>query len=132
MAIDLLVFLEDKPGTLAILGESLGKAGVNIGGVCGFPCKGRGEIHILVDDAGRARKALKSAGLKIEEEREVLVFGVEDKPGRLGEIARDIAKAGVNINLIYLNMKGELVLGADDLDRARSAVEAASGKMELM
>ena len=40
MAKDLSVILEDKPGMLALLGEVLGRAGVNIEGICGrsFAC----------------------------------------------------------------------------------------------
>lgn len=33
---DLTIVLEDKPGTLAHVGEILGHAGVNIEGLCGF------------------------------------------------------------------------------------------------
>ncbi len=58
MAKDLTVVLENRPGTLAELGEALGKAGINVDGMCGFPCEGRGVIHILVEDAGAARIAL--------------------------------------------------------------------------
>ena len=39
---DLTIFLEDRPGTLADMGEALGKAGVNIEGASGFPCEGKG------------------------------------------------------------------------------------------
>jgi hypothetical protein len=37
---DLTIILKDKPGTLAQVGEILGQAGVNIEGLCGFPCNG--------------------------------------------------------------------------------------------
>ncbi|NIT57181.1 MAG: amino acid-binding protein, partial [Phycisphaerae bacterium] len=37
MAKDLTVILEDRPGTVADMGEALGKAGINIEGGCGFP-----------------------------------------------------------------------------------------------
>jgi hypothetical protein len=42
MATDLTIILEDRPGTLVDVGEALGKAGINIDGMCGFPCQGRG------------------------------------------------------------------------------------------
>ncbi len=132
MAKDFTVILENKPGTLADLGEALGNAGVNIEGVCGFPCAGKGELHILVEDPDAARKAIEGAGLKIQKERSVLVVGVEDHPGELGRTMRSIADAGVNVDLVYLTMKDELVVGADDLDKARSALEAAGGEVELM
>ncbi len=58
MATDLTVILEDRPGTLADVGEALGEAGINIDGMCGFPCEGRGRLHVLVDDPVNARRAL--------------------------------------------------------------------------
>jgi hypothetical protein len=49
MTTDLTVILADRPGTLADVGEALGKSGINIDGMCGFPCEGKGVLHILVD-----------------------------------------------------------------------------------
>jgi hypothetical protein len=121
MAKDLAVELEDRPGTLADLGETLGNAGINIDGGCGFPVGGRATIHILVEDAGAARTAIEGAGLSVVDERDVLLLDVTDKPGELGAIARRMADAGVNIDLVYLSARGQLVLGVDNLEKARSA-----------
>ncbi len=118
---DLTVMLEDRPGTLASLGEALGKAGVNIEGLCGVPSEGKGAIHILVEDAAAARKAIEAAGIHVHEERDVLVVTLEDRPGELGRICRKIAQAGVNINLTYAATGTRLVLGVDNLDKARTA-----------
>lgn len=122
MAKDLTVILENRPGTLADLGEALGNAGINIDGWCGFPCEGRGVIHILVEDAAGARSALQEGGMEVSGERDVLVLEVEDRPGTFGEIARKIASAGVNIDLGYLATRTRLVLAADDLEKARAAL----------
>ena len=123
MAMDLTVILEDRPGTLADLGETLGKAGINIEGGCGFPCEGKGVIHILVEDAAAARRALEEAGIEVRDERQVLVLEeIEDRPGALGEVSRRLANAGVNIDLIYLATNNRLVLGVDDLDKARAVL----------
>ena len=116
---DLMVILEDKPGTLAALGEALGQAGVNIEGCCCLSWEGRSVVHILVEDVDLARKAAQQAGLEVGEDRDVLVLDVEDRPGKLGSVARDIADAGVNIELVYLATSTRVVIGADDLDKAR-------------
>ena len=121
MAKDLTVILADRPGTLADVGETLGKAGINIDGMCGFPCEGRGVIHVLVDDAVGARHALEEGGLEVSGEREVLVLEVEDRPGAFGDIVRKIANAGVNVDLVYLATT-RLVIGADDLEKAQAAL----------
>lgn len=122
MAKDLTVILEDRPGTLAGMGEALGKAGINIEGCCGFRSEGKGVIHILVEDVVAARRELQQAGLEVRGEREVLVLEVEDRPGALGDVTRRIAKAGANVDLIYLAANTRLVIGADDLHKARAAV----------
>lgn len=122
MAKDLTVFLEDRPGTLADMGEALGKAGINIDAMCGFPCEGRGVIHILVGDAEGARSALEEIGIQVGSERDVLLHEAEDQPGMLGQTARKIADAGVNLDLLYKATQTKLVIGADDLDKARAAL----------
>jgi hypothetical protein len=65
---------------------------------------------------------LEEIGLEIRGERQVLVLEVEDRPGALGEVSRRIANAGINIDLGYLATNNWLVLGVDDLDKARAAV----------
>lgn len=123
MAKDLTIMLEDRPGALADLGEATGTAGVNIEGVCAVTEAGRGVIHILVEDVAAAREALEGAGLELAEERDVLVVEVEDRPGTMGDVARRMADAGVNIELAYTTFgRVRLVLGVDDLEKARAAV----------
>lgn len=122
MPTDLTVILEDRPGTLAELGEATGRAGVNIEGVCGFPCEGQGVIHVLVEDARRGREALEQAGLRVAGERDVIVTPVEDRPGEFGAILRRIADAGVNVDLAYLATGTRLVIGANDLERVRGLI----------
>lgn len=122
MAKDLTVILENRPGTLADFGEALGRAGINIDGICGFPCEGKGVIHVLVEDAAGARSALEEAGIEVTGEREVIVVEVEDRPGTLGYMARKFANAGVNVDLGYLASGTRLVIGADDLEKAQAAL----------
>jgi hypothetical protein len=122
---DLTVVLQDRPGELARLGEATGSAGVNIQGMCAFTGEGRGIIHVLVDDpkANAARRALEDAGMGVADEREVLVVDMEDRPGTLGELARTLGEANVNIELVYTTFGGiKLVIATDDLESARAAL----------
>ena len=126
MAKDLTVVLQDRPGELARLGQATGEAGVNIQGMCAFTGEERGIIHILVDDAKAAvaRKALEDTGMGVADEREVLVVDVEDRPGTLGELARTLGEAGVNIELAYTTFGGvKLVIASDDIASARAALD---------
>ena len=123
MATDLSVILEDRPGELAKLGEATGLAGVNIEGMTAFTGEGRGIIHILVEDAASAREAIEGAGMGVADQREALVVDIEDQPGSLGGMARALAEAGVNIELLYTTFGGvKLVIVTDDLDSARAAL----------
>jgi hypothetical protein len=121
---DLTVVLQDRPGELARLGQATGEAGVNLQGMCAFTGEGRGIIHILVDDAkaAAARQALEEAGMGVADEREVLVVDIEDRPGTLGELARSLAEASVNIELAYTTFGVKLVIATDDIDSARAAL----------
>ncbi|KKK54008.1 hypothetical protein LCGC14_3089060 [marine sediment metagenome] len=119
---DLKIILENRPGTFADIGEALGKVGINIEGGCGFPCEGKGIAHILIEDSAAARRAIEETGNKVLEEREVIVLDLEDRPGTLGQVCRRIASAGVNMDLLYLATNNRIVIGVDDLGKARTAV----------
>jgi hypothetical protein len=121
---DLTISLGDYPGSLAKVGEALGKAGVNIEGICGVTVQGKGVVHLLVGDAAKARRALEANHIDVAKETEVVVLPVEDRPGVLGNVARRLADAGVNLQLAYMATSARLVVGADDLGKVRAAIEA--------
>ena len=126
MPTDLTVILDDRPGELARLGEIMGEGGVNIRGLAAFTGEGRGVIHLLLDDdvAARAVEELRRDGMGIADEREVLVVDVDDRPGSLGELARELAEANVNVDLAYTTFGGmKIVIVTDDLENARTALE---------
>ncbi len=122
MASDLAVTVDDRPGVLAGMGEAIGRAGINISGVCGVAAGAGSVVHLLVDDPAATRTALEGAGFTSIEEREVHVVALEDRPGMLGETARKIADAGINVELIYLASGTRLVIGAADLDAVRAVL----------
>ena len=123
---DLTIELDEKVGSVAAATEALGKAGVNIEGICGFVVGGKGVGHVLVADAGKARTALQSGGARVTGEQDVLVLDIEDKPGALGKLTRKIADAGISLNAVYLATKTRVVIGARDLEKARAAAGEAA------
>jgi hypothetical protein len=101
----------------------LGKAGVNIAGLCALTSGGgQAEVHILVQDATTAFEALQGAGIKIAEEQEVIVLDIKDRPGALGEVVHKLGAAKVNLETAYLATNTRLVLGADNLADAKAAL----------
>lgn len=122
MAWDLTVMLADRPGTFAGAVTALGAAGVNIEGVCGLPFQGQGVVHVLVDDAGQARQALEGASIAVTSEREVLVVDCPDRPGEVAKLARALADAGINIDLLYLATRTRVVFGVEDVAKAAAVL----------
>ena len=122
MPTDLEVILHDKPGELARVGEVAGSAGVHIRGVAAFTGDGHGVIHVCVDDAdvGAAVAALKAEHMKVADRREVLVVEVGGRS--LGEVARGLAEANVNVELAYSAFGGAIVVATDDMRSARRAL----------
>lgn len=122
---DLSIALEDRPGALAEMGDALGRAGVSIEGGGVFVVSGQGIAHFLFEDGAAARKALEAAGIRVVEEREVLVQRLNQaRPGQLGKIARRMAEAGVNIEVMYSDHDHQLILVVDDLAKGRAVSEA--------
>jgi hypothetical protein len=121
---DLTVIMDDQPGKLADLGEATGRAGVNIMGLCAVVGDGKGFIHLLVEDESAARRALDEAGISVADEREAVVVDLHDKPGAMGEVARDLAEAGVNIDVAYTIFTGvRLVILTEDVEAAHQALD---------
>jgi hypothetical protein len=61
----------------------------------------------------------------VSREREVVVVDVEDRPGVLADLTRKVAKAGIDLGLVYVATRDRLVFGAADLDGLRAALDAA-------
>lgn len=123
MAYDVTIVLNDVPGALAEVGETMGRAGINIEGYCSFYMAGKSHLHILVNEIEGVREALGEVGLEIDRQREVFTVDVEDRPGELGKVARFIANSGVNIDMVYMGTNTRLVLCAFDSESAREAVD---------
>jgi len=122
---DLAIALDNRPGALAEMGDSLGRGGVSIEGGGAFVVNGEGVAHFLFADGTAARNALEAAGITVIEEREVLVQRLNQaQPGQLGKITRRMAEAGVNIEVLYSDHDHQLVLVVDDIEKGRAVSEA--------
>jgi hypothetical protein len=121
---DLTIELENRPGALAEMGDALGRAGVSVEGGGAWIVDGRGIAHFLVADGAAARKALEAAGIRVLQERDVLVQRLNQaEPGQLGKISRRMAEAGVNIEVIYSDHDHQLILVVDDIAAGRAVSE---------
>jgi len=121
---DLAIVLENRPGTLAEMGEALGRAGVSIEGGGAWVVDGRGVAHFLFADGTAARTALEAAGITVLEDNEVIVQRLKQAvPGQLGQLTRRMAEAGVNIKVLYSDHEHQLILVVDNLAKGREVSE---------
>lgn len=122
---DLSIRLNDCPGSLAAMGDALGRAGVSIEGGGAWVVNGQGAAHFLFEDGAAARSALEAAGIQVLDEREVLIQRLNQaQPGQLGKLTRRMAQAGVNIEVLYSDHHHQMILVVDDIAKGR-AVSAA-------
>lgn len=119
---DLKIEVENEPGALARIAAAVSDAGVNLSAAtCTTPGE-RAQMHILVKHPGAAKHALATAGVTVTGEREVVVVDVEDRPGILADLARRVAEAGVDLDLVYVATRNRIVFGSADLDGLRAAL----------
>src|SRR4051794_7651927 len=124
MTYDLVIDIENEPGALARVAQAVSDAGVNIAAATCIGTGERAELHILVPHAEAAKHALGISHLVVSREREVVAVDVEDRPGVLADLTRTIARAGVNIDLVYVATRNRVVFGSPDLDGLKAALGA--------
>lgn len=115
---DIEVILPNKPGMLALLGDTLGGRGISLEGGGVFA---NGEIaiaHFLVEDAENALQLLSAPPFISAKINHVLMLRLrQDVPGQLGAFCRKMADASVNILVQYSDHTGQLIVVPDDLEK---------------
>lgn len=122
---NLCMSLVNRPGALADVGESLGRAGVSIEGGGMFVVDDRGIANFLVDDGDTGRQALHAAGIEVSREEDVVIVKLnQDEPGQLGKLLRRMANAEVNVLTQYSDHNHQLVLVVDNFDAGQAVANA--------
>jgi hypothetical protein len=122
---DLTIALDNRPGALAEMGDTLGRAGISIEGGGAWVVSGQGVAHFLFENGAAARSALQDAGIQVLEVRDVLIQRLNQaKPGQLGKLTLQMAQAGVNIEVLYSDHNHQLILVVDDIAKGRAISEA--------
>ena len=121
----LMIRVENKPGSLAHICSELAKVAVNITAVMASQDEKEG-IRIVATPHATARKVLDSLKLPYREEDAVAVR-LSDRPGALGKVTRKLADKGININYAYGSIvKGEgralIIMGVSDVNKAADLV----------
>ncbi len=119
---DLVIEVDNEPGTLARVASAVSDAGVNISAATFLGGDQRAELHLLVPHAEAAKHSLSIAGLAVTREREVAVIEVDDRPGVLADLATKVGTAGVDLDLVYVATNNRVVFGSADMDALRAAL----------
>ena len=114
---DLAIEIKNEPGALARVAAAISDAGVNLAAATCIGTAAEVELHILVPHAEPVKHALAISQLAVSREREVVVIEVEDRPGALADLTRKVARAGIDLDLVYIATRNRVVFGAADLTR---------------
>ena len=94
------ITVQNQPGAVATIAKTLGSAKVNILALLGTAQGATGTVHLLAEDAKRAKKALDEAKLAYEESG-AEQFELANKPGALAQHLEKLATKGVNLSSIH-------------------------------
>src|SRR5512133_1357415 len=121
----LKVRVEDRPGALGEIASALGAKGINMRAVHAYSEAGQGVLCIVVDRLAAANRVLAARGLSVEEE-EILEVQLSDKPGTMGEVAKLLGDAGVNIRYVFVGTargrKVTVFVAVNDITKALEAL----------
>jgi hypothetical protein len=94
------VFVENAPGRLLEIIETLGKAGIDLRALSIADTERYGILRLIVTDPQKATAALREAGYA-ESVTPVLAVGLEDTPGSLVAILRLLSDAAITVEYLY-------------------------------
>jgi hypothetical protein len=126
MARQFVVQLNNVPGSMAILAETLAARGVDLRAIGGGGLGNSGHVIMTTADDDTTRAVL-DEGEYVYVEGESILSEVDDRPGGMARIARELADAGVNIHgHLFLGRWGDRAMFAfvvDKPDIARPILE---------
>jgi hypothetical protein len=123
--------LEDRPGTLGKLCQTLAEENVNILAYQQFQHeKGQGSVRIVVDNPDKTRATLDRQRADYRE-TEVAKVMLNNRPGELARVASRLGEQGINIDYGYSGAEpganaSFLILGVADAGKALKLVEQAA------
>ena len=124
----IVVSIENEPGRLSEVTESLGNAGINLRALNLVDTGAFGQLRLLVSDVATARKILMKMQIPAYV-NEVVAAEIEDKPGSLARLLKPLTAAGVTVIFMYAFItfsKGNaiMVFRFSDNDKAIEVLKA--------
>ena len=126
MANQFVVQLKNEPGAMATLAEALAARGVDLRAIGGGGIGDSGHVIMTTADDDTTKQILDEGGYTYIEGESILAE-VDDRPGGMAALSRQLADAGVNIyGHLFLGRWGDRAMFAfvvDDPDLARPILE---------
>jgi hypothetical protein len=126
MANQFVVQLKNEPGAMANLAEALAARGVDLRAIGGGGIGDSGHVIMTTADDATTKQVLDEGGYTYIEGESILAE-VDDRPGGMAALSRQLADAGVNIyGHLFLGRWGDRAMFAfvvDDPDKARPILE---------
>jgi hypothetical protein len=126
MANQFVVQLKNEPGGMATLAEALAARGVDLRAIGGGGIGETGHVIMTTADDEATKAVLEEGGYTFIEGESILAE-VDDRPGGMAALSRQLADAGVNIyGHLFLGRWGDRAMFAfvvDDPDKARPILE---------
>lgn len=94
------IAVENTPGSLYRATSLLEKEQINIKAIMASSGLNPVQVHLIVDDPGRAVKVFQTHGITVTT-KEVIAVAAPDHPGGLNAILRPLIEAKVNIDAMY-------------------------------
>ncbi len=121
-----VVQVTNKPGQLADLAEQMAARGVDLRAIGGGGLGETGHMIMTTADDDAARSVLEAGGWTFIE-GESLLAEVDDKPGGMARVARELSDAGVNVlGHLFLGRwsdRATFAFVVDDPEKARPILE---------
>ena len=126
MANQFVVQLKNEPGGMATLAEALAARGVDLRAIGGGGIGATGHVIMTTADDDTTRAVLEEGGYTFIEGESILAE-VDDRPGGMAALSRQLADAGVNIyGHLFLGRWGDRAMFAfvvDSPEKARPILE---------
>ncbi len=121
---DLEIILKNKVGSLALMGETLGKNKISLEGGGVFQNGEFSIAHFLVEEPERAKVVLEEVGIKVLKINDVIIQKLrQDVSGQLGMFCRKLADADVNILTQYSDHSNQLIVVVDNYEKGKQVSE---------
>jgi hypothetical protein len=123
---ELIIQMEDRPGTLAKCCKTLADHNVNILAFQSVLAEGKSTVRLVVDNVANAKNALDGTQLSYTE-NDVAQVRLPNRPGELRRAASQLGDANINIEYGYSGLDASdspvVFFGVKDVNKAVAVLD---------